>query len=1455
MFKPQATNIITRVRLLFVGVLLLLSFVGFAQTQLRCLEVKGKGFVQARSDVSCVENATERPCAIFTVEIGKEVSFSIKPSAQYYLEKIEIEDTSGTIKEVAREKIYAERNDTLYYLCNDTNNVKYRFIFESVKPWQGKMYRPYSSRDYGYYQIYTPEELVYVCKSPEYHWGVPSTTAVIQNDLDFNRIDTTITNGFNLNLIIIGNNKIIKNFRLNYLCNGVSGVKDLHIVSGTKPVFHSTKNLRVSGCTSNVDVAEGYGNGEGWAQRGIFKFGKSIYSQSIIPGNCINFGDYFDQQGAIMFDMRIGGKNFVNWGSAWRAGRRTPYYATYAFRANDRTDTSSQTTIFFNFGRVKNLAYSQCYKGDSIYKKHVFCVDNEAVSRAVEAKVYPCGESPAVYFTPTNSQMVDSSFMRNLLGDSAEEDFIFEDGFYPRLRHMDERPGRLAASPILFARGENADSIKHPFYVDTNYGVRWISLSPGLVDIVGDSGYVRMPVAEDSVVRIEAWKEDFSKHVYLTIRARSFVDKEIGYDTVCHGDSVWMKNTYARNEGWNYDVVWGEGTDTSPDTVYRLHLHHKRVYRDTLHFEVARDSLPYIYKEDTIKRFGLTELHRYLTIEGCDSIIYVQLDTLDNRREIHHWDTLCLCSGDTSVRYWRGVPITGVGEVYDEVIDPYKGGIDTFYHLQSYISPTYRDTLYFLVERDSLPYIHGKDTIRQFGWTTLKALTVHGCDSVTYVRLDTLYIHREQHFYDTLHTCEGGALSWRGREITQTGDYADTVFDPYKGGTDSIHHLRADIYPTYYDTLHFSAEADSLPYILGKDTIRNFGLTELHRHQTVHGCDSVTYVRLDTLYIHREQHFYDTLHTCEGRVLSWRGREITQTGDYADTVFDPYRGGTDSIHHLRADIYPTYYDTLHFSAEADSLPYIYGKDTIRNFGLTELHRHQSVHGCDSITYVQLDTLYIHREQHFYDTLQTCQGDTLHWRGREITQTGEYADTVFDPYRGGTDSIHHLRADIYPVYHLTFTDSCYIEELPYRVGDVLMENFGNKTERYVTTAGCDSVREYSLLRRWHHYSVSVRVRGAGAANVSDTVLREDGSLWLAFTASSCHKLDSMRIDGRNVPPQSRYELKDLHGDCEVEAVFGSAVPTERVLRYEVCGDSLPIIYNGEAYGAGEHTIVLQTAQGCDSVVRLQVQGKENAARIAVLDTIAPPCGASEIAFSYHIEAGSPKYLRLMYDAAAQSAGFRDTTMAITSMGQQTVHIALPPSARPDRYGLQLWQADGTGCYAAEEVLTFEIPYPSDIIVQKWNDVLAVLSSEYNGGYEFSGYQWYKNGELLEGETRPYIYVKPYLRSTDTYAVLLERASDGLQLQSCGIKRKSYPKELTLELRPNPTSAGGEVQVSVNGKPEAEGIIEVFDGTGKPVYEKAFRRSHTLRADWQPGSYVVRVRDGKGSWTATGKLLVL
>ncbi|MDE6694377.1 MAG: hypothetical protein K2J57_00935, partial [Bacteroidales bacterium] len=389
------------------------------------------------------------------------------------------------------------------------------------------------------------------------------------------------------------------------------------------------------------------------------------------------------------------------------------------------------------------------------------------------------------------------------------------------------------------------------------------------------------------------------------------------------------------------------------------------------------------------------------------------------------------------------------------------------------------------------------------------------------------------------------------------------------------------------------------------------------------------------------------------------------------------------IYRLYLHHYPTYEVVYRDSVERDSLPYIYGKDTIRQFGLTELHRYQTVHGCDSITYVQLEEFY--RERHFYDTLQSCGPASFQWRGVKLVvyRTGDYTDSVSTP-----NVFYHLHVAISYPYSITYTDSCYIEELPYAVAGRPIASYGTHTVNLVSEPGCDSVCKYVLTRRWHWYNVRVKVRGEGSVNVTDTVLREDASLWLSFSASSCYKLNSLTVNGKAVPLQGRYELKDLHGDCTVEVDFASLASAETRVEKRVCVDSLPIIHNGEAYGAGEHTIVLRNAAGCDSVIRLQVQGKENAARIAVLDTIAPPCGVSEIAFSYTIEAGAPKHLRLMYDATAKSAGFRDTVLAVGATGTQTVRITLPPSVHSDHYGLRLWQADGTGCYVAEDALTFE-----------------------------------------------------------------------------------------------------------------------------------------------------------------------
>ena len=84
---------------------------------------------------------------------------------------------------------------------------------------------------------------------------------------------------------------------------------------------------------------------------------------------------------------------------------------------------------------------------------------------------------------------------------------------------------------------------------------------------------------------------------------------------------------------------------------------------------------------------------------------------------------------------------------------------------------------------------------------------------------------------------------------------------------------------------------------------------------------------------------------------------------------------------------------------------------------------------------------------------------------------------------------------------------------------------------------------------------------------------------------------------------------------------------------------------------------------------------------------------------------------------------------------------------------------------KEQRAIEIRYRSSIVEQKWNDVLTLLSPEYNGGYVFSGIQWYKNGQLLDGETRPYLY-QPLDFSAEYEALLT--LEDGLSVFTCPIQ---------------------------------------------------------------------------------------
>ena len=148
-------------------------------------------------------------------------------------------------------------------------------------------------------------------------------------------------------------------------------------------------------------------------------------------------------------------------------------------------------------------------------------------------------------------------------------------------------------------------------------------------------------------------------------------------------------------------------------------------------------------------------------------------------------------------------------------------------------------------------------------------------------------------------------------------------------------------------------------------------------------------------------------------------------------------------------------------------------------------------------------------------------------------------------------------------------------------------------------------------------------------------------------------------------------------------------------------------------------------------------------------------------------------------------------------------------------------------------------------QVWNDVIAVLTHDYNGGYDFTAFQWYENGVLLSGETRSYLN-RPLIIGGEYSALLTEK--DGTQLMTCALIA-----EQQTEISLYPTVASPRQQIHCYIAEPAE--IEIYDAMGRQVMHVNFESGDNLfKAPVTAGMYAVQIRYKKADTTKTYKLIV-
>lgn len=175
-------------------------------------------------------------------------------------------------------------------------------------------------------------------------------------------------------------------------------------------------------------------------------------------------------------------------------------------------------------------------------------------------------------------------------------------------------------------------------------------------------------------------------------------------------------------------------------------------------------------------------------------------------------------------------------------------------------------------------------------------------------------------------------------------------------------------------------------------------------------------------------------------------------------------------------------------------------------------------------------------------------------------------------------------------------------------------------------------------------------------------------------------------------------------------------------------------------------------GCDSLITLRLAQAVHPDIHVAEERICP--GEDMVWIAENIET---------VDSFVVQVSGNDRTFAITYTKKDEPLVIPFSQLAPGTYHMQV-NTYFKDCNVLRDSLAFSVSLPSSVVEARFDDVLILLNENYNGGYTYSSYQWYVNGDAIPHATQSY-YVLPDATVHDDVYTLRVVLTDGTVLWVC------------------------------------------------------------------------------------------